>query len=733
MAKAPAHRRTMPEQIQFHTDLYRRDALESAAKKYSGRARIGLAQSGPYVIASVEPLARDDSRQSLLDEFCNDVFSATARRMRSMPSQARSAEREETAEPPWGLLAPFGAGTPLALGWSIESLSPIHAGATTLVLAHAQHGRTRIAIRRNGGAPLGVAHTDALDFMLMNGGSGGTRTEESVGRVLIALAHALDAKPPVPAAARLLGALQPHAETQAPQGARGDGAEPTRRVAPRIDLAERTIDFAIDEAGVSRLELYDAVLRFAERCYIFLSRPGPQSIALRVRARGTLAPEALKALAAELTRALNRVVRRTGASASPVGLPPLPRRHGGDIDALVRELAAADPATVGLGHQPERGPGHEGLRVLNIRGTGACNSDCIFCVEKFDPAHRTMPKADATRQFILDNAGQFDMLFFASGEPTIHPKLFEYVELARSVGFTSFGMSSHFRTFADPVFALRVLQAGFGYFDISLHAADADGQLAVNPIGDGGASLHEALKGLAVLYALAEALGIRISVTHKIVASRLNVTALDAIFRATYDRGVRHFIVQPVRAMNLEPERKALLAIGEDEILPHLNAFLARTEGLGATVKPYGFSRQNLFPGAHVETEQNRVKNVYGRTRGSGVRRPPRDDDEERPSDGRHWVELRMSETGDRFHFASRGDVPILDEGLERGYTLPFGCRMGSCGMCCARLLEGEVDQSGQFFLNEAQQRNGYVLLCQARAKSDVVVRLCTDEELDPL
>ncbi len=146
-------------------------------------------------------------------------------------------------------------------------------------------------------------------------------------------------------------------------------------------------------------------------------------------------------------------MRGAGARESRAGLPSPSRRRGADLDALLRELEAADPATIGVGYQPERGPGHENLRVLNIRGTGACNSDCVFCIEKFNPAHRPMPKADATRQFILDYAGQFDMLFFASGEPTIHPKLFEYVELGESVGFTSFGMSSHFRTFADP--ALR--------------------------------------------------------------------------------------------------------------------------------------------------------------------------------------------------------------------------------------------------------------------------------------
>src|SRR4029077_8475149 len=233
-------------------------------------------------------------------------------------------------------------------------------------------------------------------------------------------------------------------------------------------------------------------------------------------------------------------------------------------------------------------------------------SDCLFCCEKFNPDNRLKPTTDATRQAILDAAGQFEILFFASGEPTINPKLFEHVELARSVGFSAFGMSSHFRTFADPRFALKVLRAGFEYFDISLHAADRDSQLDVNPIDDGGESLLEALKGLAVIFRLADTLGIRISVTHKIVVSRLNVTQLEAIFRATYDRGVRNFILQPVRAIGLAPDRQDALAISEEDILPHLNEFLRKTEGLGAEIKPYGFSRQGLFAGAHVVHEQNR-------------------------------------------------------------------------------------------------------------------------------
>jgi ferredoxin len=65
--------------------------------------------------------------------------------------------------------------------------------------------------------------------------------------------------------------------------------------------------------------------------------------------------------------------------------------------------------------------------------------------------------------------------------------------------------------------------------------------------------------------------------------------------------------------------------------------------------------------------------------------------------------------------------------------NLNYGCRMGSCGSCSARLLEGRVDQSSQIFLTDEQIQQGFVLLCQARPLSDVVVKLCTEDVIDEL
>jgi ferredoxin len=731
----------MIEPVRFHTDLYRRDALESVAQKYERALRVELSEAGTDVLACFESLAPGGDLQALRDEFCTEAFSATAKRLREATNGQESAARVSD-EPAWGLLAPFGEGTVLGLGWVLESVSPVRGGAATMVLRHERSGIARVAIRRNSGAPMGVAHTEHLDFLLMNGGGGQLETQGSIGRVLLALARGLQKYGVAAPDTTLLGALSAHAEKQPRETASGRNGEASatkkaHRIAPHIDPDERTIVFDLDEAGVSRLALYDAVLAFADRCHIFLTRADSNRIRMQIKPRGDVSEATLRVLVRDITNALNQVVRKAvtgsapGAADSHQGLPNLFRKRV-DLDDLLAELDAADAATLGLGFQPERGPGHENLRVLNIRGTGACNSDCIFCIEKFNPTHRPVLNADGTRQLILDSAGKFDMLFFASGEPTIHPKLFEYVELAKSVGFTSFGMSSHFRTFTDPRFTLKTLQAGFEFFDIALHAADVSGQLDVNPIGDDGRSLFEALKGLSILLRLADVLGIRVSITHKIVVSRLNVTGLEPIFRATYDRGVRHFIVQPVRSLGLAAERQAKLEISEEEMLPHLNELLRQTAGLGAVVKPYGFSRANLFSGSHVETEQNRVKNIYGKARSrddSGAMPPTV---EQRPTDGRHWVELR-DQHANRFGFASDGGAPILDDGLQRGVILNFGCRMGSCGMCCGRLLEGRVDQSSQIFLSDEQIEQGYVLLCQARPLSDVVVQLCTDDEIDEL
>ncbi len=62
---------------------------------------------------------------------------------------------------------------------------------------------------------------------------------------------------------------------------------------------------------------------------------------------------------------------------------------------------------------------------------------------------------------------------------------------------------------------------------------------------------------------------------------------------------------------------------------------------------------------------------------------------------------------------------PLLEALESHGVSLPYGCRYGGCISCAAKLLDGEVDQSEGVALNGRQMRDGYVLLCVARPRSD--------------
>lgn len=76
-------------------------------------------------------------------------------------------------------------------------------------------------------------------------------------------------------------------------------------------------------------------------------------------------------------------------------------------------------------------------------------------------------------------------------------------------------------------------------------------------------------------------------------------------------------------------------------------------------------------------------------------------------------------------------DQTILEAAEAAGVVLPFGCRYGGCITCAARLVEGKVRQPGATAINARQSRAGYVLLCVARPKSDVVLDVGVDSHGD--
>jgi len=89
---------------------------------------------------------------------------------------------------PWSLLAPVAPGDHLGFGWHAARLDTGD-GAWTLSLAHAELGLARVAICYRQSEAQGLVSTDLLDIVLMDGGAGDNPTEESVGRVVMALSR----------------------------------------------------------------------------------------------------------------------------------------------------------------------------------------------------------------------------------------------------------------------------------------------------------------------------------------------------------------------------------------------------------------------------------------------------------------------------------------------------------------------------------------------------------------
>jgi CDP-4-dehydro-6-deoxyglucose reductase len=71
-------------------------------------------------------------------------------------------------------------------------------------------------------------------------------------------------------------------------------------------------------------------------------------------------------------------------------------------------------------------------------------------------------------------------------------------------------------------------------------------------------------------------------------------------------------------------------------------------------------------------------------------------------------------------------DEVILDAAIRRGLSMQYGCRNGVCGSCKGKVVEGEINYPGGLpgAISEAEDAVGQVLLCSARARSDLILEV---------
>jgi CDP-4-dehydro-6-deoxyglucose reductase, E3 len=85
-------------------------------------------------------------------------------------------------------------------------------------------------------------------------------------------------------------------------------------------------------------------------------------------------------------------------------------------------------------------------------------------------------------------------------------------------------------------------------------------------------------------------------------------------------------------------------------------------------------------------------------------------------------VHISISNSGGSFDASA--DESLLDAARDASLNLPHSCKGGNCGACKARLLRGEIHypHGAPLGLSDTEAAEGMILLCQAYARSDLVL-----------
>jgi dimethylamine monooxygenase subunit B len=67
-------------------------------------------------------------------------------------------------------------------------------------------------------------------------------------------------------------------------------------------------------------------------------------------------------------------------------------------------------------------------------------------------------------------------------------------------------------------------------------------------------------------------------------------------------------------------------------------------------------------------------------------------------------------------------DQTLLEALLKNGINVPYSCRVGRCGTCEVKVIEGEIEHYDSFLTEEQKNRHECMLTCVSRAKSEKLV-----------
>ncbi len=241
------------------------------------------------------------------------------------------------------------------------------------------------------------------------------------------------------------------------------------------------------------------------------------------------------------------------------------------VISTVREQIARE--LVSDNRRQKRGEAPEEERIVRVNFL--CNQACRFC---FVSTHLPSASDRAIREAIIDAGRRGARITISGGEPTLNPKLIEYLRLAREQSHGPVELQSNAMRFADAAFAREVVAAGVDEVFVSLHGSTADISDAVT---EAPGTFVKTVAGLDVLATLDVALGLNF------VMCERNYRDLPAYIRFVHRRWPRAMLsisfVAP--SSDVVPMDRDLVPRYSD-VLPHLHEALRLADELGLWVSP---------------------------------------------------------------------------------------------------------------------------------------------------
>jgi MoaA/NifB/PqqE/SkfB family radical SAM enzyme len=222
---------------------------------------------------------------------------------------------------------------------------------------------------------------------------------------------------------------------------------------------------------------------------------------------------------------------------------------------------------------------HGLMPALDLRIGTICNFNCVYCLVGHEKkSMRSVPELQ--RELEVARRRNITRVSFTGGEPTIHPKLFELMAIARKLGYTGLTLVTNGATLSYGELVERVLDAGVDRFGFSIDAIDAK---TVDALVQRKGMLPAVLKGIQNILDAA------------VTRPELRTYGINVVSRANLDRlaDTARWLGREVRERKLDFMLSFDFVIAEENAWTHREALLPRmTEAVDQMVEALEISRE---------------------------------------------------------------------------------------------------------------------------------------------